>query len=518
MNFRDKPILGMIHCSGTNKVVDAIKEVKILQEEGVDGVIIENYHGSISDVNEVLKAIRKDSNISIEIGINILPNDFIIAFALAREYGASFIQLDYVSGNYENTTPFDVELYQQIRDDNKDIVVLGGVHPKYYKPIKGSILEDDINNGIKLVDAIVVTGAGTGKETPLDKIKSFRKILGDFPLIIGAGITPNNVYEQLSYADGAIVGSCFKKYGRTQSLIKRDLVEELMFKVNKLINKPCKFDHNGECLICDCWSINCAWDRLYKCDYKYESKEELEDMFNNEKKIKYAVQAVILNDKGEVLAVSRKDNHNDFGLVGGKVDLEDLNPEEAMARETFEETGLRINTATMQVVFQMHKDGYMGITYLIRQWSGEINTNEPHMVKWVPFEVVMNGSFGNWNTMVHNSLTSMGIEHKLHPDATRKYVFALEEDTDEGDGTYLFYVSPIYDEDGNGQWAYYDRENDTMEEEISNILEGVKTNVDFLDEVSMKLYGGDSEYTKEEVIKFLTDAGLFEDKFKPFLK
>jgi len=130
--------------------------------------------------------------------------------------------------------------------------------------------------------------------------------------------------------------------------------------------------------------------------------------------IKYAVQAVILNDKGEVLSVSRKDDHNDAGLVGGKVDPEDLNPKEAIARETFEETGLRINTATMIPIFQMHMDDYMGITYLIKQWCGEIETDEPHVVKWVPFEVVMGGSFGVWNTMVADSLDSMGVSFKKY--------------------------------------------------------------------------------------------------------
>jgi uncharacterized protein YdeI (YjbR/CyaY-like superfamily) len=25
---------------------------------------------------------------------------------------------------------------------------------------------------------------------------------------------------------------------------------------------PCKFDHNGECLLCDCWPDSCVWERL----------------------------------------------------------------------------------------------------------------------------------------------------------------------------------------------------------------------------------------------------------------
>lgn len=43
---------------------------------------------------------------------------------------------------------------------------------------------------------------------------------------------------------------------------------------------PCDFDHNGECLVCDCWISNCAYMRWKNRDYKYESEEELEKMFN----------------------------------------------------------------------------------------------------------------------------------------------------------------------------------------------------------------------------------------------
>ena len=52
--------------------------------------------------------------------------------------------------------------------------------------------------------------------------------------------------------------------------------------LDKIIQmKPCDFDHNGECLICDCWPSNCAYQRYINGDYKYESKEELEKMFKD---------------------------------------------------------------------------------------------------------------------------------------------------------------------------------------------------------------------------------------------
>ena len=127
--------------------------------------------------------------------------------------------------------------------------------------------------------------------------------------------------------------------------------------------------------------------------------------------ILHTVQIVILNDEGLVLGVSRKDDHNDVGLVGGKVDPEDNGDLiAAIKRELKEETGLDVHS--MEEVFSMHKGKYMGHTYLATHWSGEISYDkekEPHVVKWVPFSVIESGSFGKWNSMVAESLISMGV-------------------------------------------------------------------------------------------------------------
>jgi hypothetical protein len=45
--------------------------------------------------------------------------------------------------------------------------------------------------------------------------------------------------------------------------------------------KPCNQDHNGECLVCDCWLSNCALDRLRIGDFKYETLDELLDVFKD---------------------------------------------------------------------------------------------------------------------------------------------------------------------------------------------------------------------------------------------
>ena len=108
---------------------------------------------------------------------------------------------------------------------------MGGVWPKYYTPMPGSILENDLIDATKLCDMVVVTGSGTGKETPFDKIIKFRETIGDFPIIIGAGLNKGNI-ESLKYADGAIVGSAFKPGNVTTSKVSYELVNEFMKKIN----------------------------------------------------------------------------------------------------------------------------------------------------------------------------------------------------------------------------------------------------------------------------------------------
>jgi ADP-ribose pyrophosphatase YjhB (NUDIX family) len=127
-----------------------------------------------------------------------------------------------------------------------------------------------------------------------------------------------------------------------------------------------------------------------------------------------SAQVILINKNGLVLGVSRKDDHNDFGLPGGKMDPEDGDdPKVTAIRETKEETGLDITN--LRLIFAIHKDGFMGYTYLA-DYSGKIEHDEPHVVKWQPMEVMVNGRFGRYNQLVAESLNDMKIKYQYHVD------------------------------------------------------------------------------------------------------
>ena len=224
--FGKIPIFGMIHLAGQDPVKRALEELAVFEEEGVDGAIVENYHGSVGDVVSTLQETHRRKP-SVAIGVNVLPNEFCQSLRFAQRYGAEFIQLDHVAGTYRSGE-LDFASYEEVKDRHPDIIVLGGVWPKYYYPAEGSNLENDLRKGVQRAEAIVVTGAGTGKETPFDKIRIFREIIGDHPLVIGAGLTPDNAYEQLRISNGAIVGTSLKVDDDTRNPIDRQKVRDFM--------------------------------------------------------------------------------------------------------------------------------------------------------------------------------------------------------------------------------------------------------------------------------------------------
>jgi 8-oxo-dGTP diphosphatase len=113
-----------------------------------------------------------------------------------------------------------------------------------------------------------------------------------------------------------------------------------------------------------------------------------------------AVVAVITNGS-MVLGVSRKDNHNDFGLPGGKVEPGET-PEQAILREVKEETGLDAEWITRLDFTYPGRPEHVA-TFLVKH-LGEPICGEGAAVKWCTKDELMSGSFGQYNRTLFNFL------------------------------------------------------------------------------------------------------------------
>ena len=229
-----KPVMGMLHFKGhslEDKLERCLREAQIYRDNGVDAVIVEDYFGDANDVKAGLELLSEKGGFNI--GVNILDN-WQLSWEYAKRYGAGFIQVDSVCGHL---TPEEDVVYGKMIDEymkEGGIYVIGGVRFKYKPVLSGNDLSTDLKTGMKRCHAIAVTGDGTGMDSPTEKIREFRKIVGDFPLVVAAGMNKDTVFEKLSLCDAAIVGSTFKDTRKDSGDVSAEHVKEFMEKVYEL--------------------------------------------------------------------------------------------------------------------------------------------------------------------------------------------------------------------------------------------------------------------------------------------
>lgn len=116
--------------------------------------------------------------------------------------------------------------------------------------------------------------------------------------------------------------------------------------------------------------------------------------------IRAATVLIIENDL--ILAVSRKDDLNDWGLCGGKVESNETYGEAAV-RELKEETGLVAFADDMVYTFERQDGNFIVRTFMVIRYTGKLSTDEEQVakgegrVKFVTKEELMSGSFGKYN-------------------------------------------------------------------------------------------------------------------------
>ena len=110
--------------------------------------------------------------------------------------------------------------------------------------------------------------------------------------------------------------------------------------------------------------------------------------------------AIVLMKDDRVLGVTRKNNLDDWGLPGGKLEAGETFAEAAI-RETKEETGLDI--FNLKSIYWRMDDSFAVVAY-IADWKGEITTSESGKVDWVTFTELKAGTFGEYNTLLEKIL------------------------------------------------------------------------------------------------------------------
>jgi len=251
-----KPIIGMVHLpplpgspgyggEPLEEIVRfALQEAEALREGGVDAILVENFHDYPYPTGKVpiptliaaaVAAYRVKEAVDIPVGVNLLFNDAEDELYLAWCLGLDFIRVegfvDLLLSDMGPLPPAAPDLMRLRRSLGAEgVTILADVQGKYTHVVPARDVLDSARDALERgrADAVIITGARTGQAAPLELLRRLKEEFPDARILLGSGITPASVPELLAVADGAIVGSYFKRDGDVHNPVDPDRVRELM--------------------------------------------------------------------------------------------------------------------------------------------------------------------------------------------------------------------------------------------------------------------------------------------------
>jgi len=257
-----KPVIGVIHLAAlpgapryegmpVREIYDAaVRDAKTLAGGGVDGIMIENAgdmpfarpedigYETVSCLTAACEAIREA--VDIPIGLTCVANGAIPGLAVAKAVEAKWVRVNQWANAYVANEGFlngaaSAALRYRAKIGAKDVAILADVHVKFGAhaiTADRTITEQATDAEWFDADVLIATGQRTGSPTQPEEVEQVRAGT-NLPVIVGSGLSPEQVPSLMSVADGAIVGQWLKKDGVWWNPVDPDRVERLMTAVRE---------------------------------------------------------------------------------------------------------------------------------------------------------------------------------------------------------------------------------------------------------------------------------------------
>jgi len=261
-----RPVIGVIHTGPSPGVpgficvdscVDrAVAEADAYVKGGVDGIIVENMHDFpciheremgpeiAAFMTRIGRAVKRHAG-RRPVGLHVLFQANRTALAAALAGGCDFVRAEgwthaHISDKgVAYASAGDTIRYRHLIGANH-LPIFTDIRKKHSSHAWTSDLEiDDIALGMALhrSDAVVVTGSHTGVAPAADDLVAVRQAT-ELPVLVGSGITVENLEDLAPLADGFIVGSAMKENGHWDSPVSEARVEAVVETAHRLRGRP----------------------------------------------------------------------------------------------------------------------------------------------------------------------------------------------------------------------------------------------------------------------------------------
>lgn len=240
---RGRTLIGMVHVGAlpgaprSSLSVDqlaeqAAGEARTLVAAGFDAVMIENMHDApyvngphgpevTAAMTAVGAAVRESIGPKVTLGVQVLSGGWREALAVALACNGQFVRVENFVYSHVADEGLMAEavagplLRYRRAIGAEHVAVLADIKKKHAShALTGDLTIGDCAHAAEFfgADGVIVTGAFTGREADEADLRATRAAC-TLPVLVGSGVTPQNVRAMLKHADAVIVGSSIKADG-----------------------------------------------------------------------------------------------------------------------------------------------------------------------------------------------------------------------------------------------------------------------------------------------------------------
>src|ERR1041385_5955160 len=256
-----KPVIGVVHVGalpGTPRASVGVaelgrlarEEARVYRECGVEGIIVENMHdvpylkGAVGPEIVAAMAIigsEVKTESGLPVGVQILAGAHVEAMAVAHAAGLDFIRAEgYAYAHVADEGLIEASAAKLLRYRK----LIGAERVQVWADVKkkhsAHAITADVSLGLTAEtvefmrgDVVIVTGAVTGDPCRVEDVAEARAHTR-LPVVLGSGVTVDNLDRFLPLADGFIIGTHFKVDGHWANPVGPRRVGEFMAAVGKL--------------------------------------------------------------------------------------------------------------------------------------------------------------------------------------------------------------------------------------------------------------------------------------------
>lgn len=220
-------------------LVENMHDIPYIKSSNFNPEVVASMTAVTSEIQSILKQ-------QIPVGIQVLACGGREAIAICKATNCQFIRNEgFVFSHIGDEGFIDSNAGEILRYrkaiDAEDVLIFNDIkkkHSSHAITSDLSLLDTAMAAKFFMADGIILTGKSTGVSTDLDELKLMveNRSKLNTPILVGSGVTKENLRDYIGHADALIIGSYFKDDGHWANELLINRIQDFQRHFNEILN------------------------------------------------------------------------------------------------------------------------------------------------------------------------------------------------------------------------------------------------------------------------------------------